>query len=277
VVFQEPLLLDRNVAANVASGLELRGVPRRQRDERVGRWLHRFGIAGLARRSPRSLSGGEAQRASLARAFALEPELLLLDEPFSALDQPTRDALTADLAAALGETGVTAVVVTHSRDEAARLGDRVAVMIEGRIRQLGAPSDVFSAPVDEQVAAFVGVETIVPANVLERSDGLIRLTAGPHVIEAVGEGGFERALVCLRPEDVSISPVGEHISGSARNKLSGSVRRIVPSGADARVEIDCGFPVIARVTRRSLDDLGLREGAPVVASFKATAVHLIPR
>jgi tungstate transport system ATP-binding protein len=150
-------------------------------------------------------------------------------------------------------------------------------MIGGRIRQLGAPADVFSAPLDEEVAAFVGVETIVPANVVERSDGLVRLAAGAHVIEAVAGDGFERALVCLRPEDVSISAGGEHIPGSARNKLSGSVRRIVPSGADARVEIECGFTVIARVTRRSIDDLRLREGTPVVASFKATAVHLIPR
>jgi tungstate transport system ATP-binding protein len=277
VVFQEPLLLERTVAANVETGLRLRGVRGDERRARVERWLARFGIAHLASRSARTLSGGEAQRASLARAFALEPEVLLLDEPFSALDQPTRQALTADLAGALSETGVTAVLVTHDRDEAARVGDRVAVMLAGRIVQAGTPSDVFSAPVDEDVAAFVGIETIVPATVQRREDGLMVLDAAGQQVEAVATGDFTRALVCLRPEDVSISAGGEQVGGSARNKLAGRIRRIVPSGVDARVEVDCGFPLIARVTRRSVDDLHLDVGTPVVASFKATAVHVIPK
>jgi tungstate transport system ATP-binding protein len=277
VVFQEPHLLDRGVAANVETGLRLRGVPRAERKARVARWLARFGIAGLARRSSRTLSGGEAQRVSLARAFALEPEVLLLDEPFSALDQPTREAITADLAEALSETGVTALVVTHDRDEAARLGDRVAVMIEGRIKQSGPPADVFSAPADEQTAAFVGIETIVPAAVIDRADGLVRLRVGSHEVEAIADGTFTEGLVCLRPEDVTLSSAAEHAPDSARNRLPGRVTRIVTGGADARVEIDCGFRVIARVTRRSLDDLGVAAGSSVIASFKATAVHLIPK
>ncbi len=275
VVFQEPLLLDRTAAANVETGLRLRGVHGAERRTRVARWLERFGVAALAGRSPRTLSGGEAQRVSLARAFALEPEVLLLDEPFSALDQPTREAITGDLAAALAETGVTALIVTHDRDEAARLGHRVAVMIRGRITHTGTPSDVFGTPADEETAAFVGVETMIPATVVGRDGGLVRLAAGGHEIEAVAAGDFTSALVCLRPEDVSISPGGEHAVGSARNRISGRVTRVTRSGADARVEIDCGFPLIARVTRRSLDDLGIDTGSSVVATFKATAVHLI--
>ncbi|MEX0749751.1 MAG: ABC transporter ATP-binding protein [Dehalococcoidia bacterium] len=277
VVFQEPLLLDRTVGANVETGMSLRGVARDERKGRVAHWLAAFGITQLAERSARTLSGGEAQRTSLARAFALEPEVLLLDEPFSALDTPTRAAIIDDLAAALAETSVTAMLVTHDHDEAARLGDRVAVMIGGRIRQIGAPASVFGAPADEATAAFVGVETIVPADVTSRSEGLVTLTAHGHVIEAIASGPFKRALVCVRPEDVSVSTGGEIVAGSARNHLPGSVRRVVMLGADARVEIDCGFPVIARVTRRSVEDLGLAEGASVVASFKATAVHLIPK
>ena len=277
VVFQEPLLLDRSVRANVETGLRLRGVPGSERRERATRWLARFGVGSLAERSSRTLSGGEAQRVSLARAFALDPEVLLLDEPFSALDTPTRAAITDDLASVLAETRMTTVLVTHDHDEAARLGDRVAVLIGGQIRQIGAPADVFGAPADEEVAAFVGVETMIPATVIERTGGLIALTAAGHTIEALDEGPFTEALICLRPEDVSIAPAGEHAPGSARNRIVGRVSRIVRTGADARVEIDCGFRLTARVTRRSLDDLGIEDGSLVVASFKATAVHLIPK
>lgn len=277
VVFQDPLLLDRTVLANVETGMRLRGVPRRERRRRATRWLARFGVDALASRSSRTLSGGESQRVSLARAFALEPEVLLLDEPFSALDRPTREAITQDLASVLAETGTTTVLVTHDHDEAARLGHRVAVLIRGRIVQSGAPSAVFGAPADEEVAAFVGIETMIRANVVGRADGLVTLAAGRHRIEAIGRSGFDAALVCLRPQDISISPAGEHSADSARNKIAGRVRRIVPTGADARVEVDCGgVTLIARVTRRSLEDLGLDTGSDVVASFKATAVHLIP-
>jgi tungstate transport system ATP-binding protein len=278
VVFQEPLLLDRSVLANVETGLALRGAGRRERRERAVRWLERFGIAHLTRRLSRTLSGGEAQRVSLARAFALQPEVLLLDEPFSALDAPARAAITDDLATALAETRTTTVLVTHDHDEAARLGDRVAVMIGGRIRQIGPPEEVFGAPGDEDVAAFVGIETIVPAEVTARGDGLAVLRAGQHLIEAVDAGAFDRALVCLRPEDVSIEPHDERAHDtSARNRLPGRVTRVVRTGADARIEVDCGFPVIARITRRSLDELRLEPGAPVAVTFKATAVHLIPK
>jgi len=278
VVFQEPLLLDRPALANVEAGLRLRGVGRKERRERALRWLGRFGVEQLARRSSRTLSGGEAQRVSLARAFALEPEVLFLDEPFSALDTPTRAAIIDDLAAVLAETQTTTVLVTHDHDEAARLGHRVAVMIGGRIRQIGQPSDVFGAPADEHVAAFVGVETMAPAKVISRGGGLVVLRAGSHDIEAVDAGVFQRALVCLRPEEVGIAAPGDHeADSSVRNRLQGRVARVLRTGADARVEIDCGFPVIARITRRSLDELGIEPGSPVVATFKATAVHLIPR
>jgi tungstate transport system ATP-binding protein len=277
MVFQEPLLLDRSVVANVETGMALRGVPARQRRERAMLWLRRFGVEALAQRSSRTLSGGEAQRVSLARAFALEPEILFLDEPFSALDQPTRLALLDDVASALGDTGVTAVVVTHDHDEAARLGDRVAVMLGGRIRQAGAPADVFAAPVDESVATFVGVETMLRGRVTARSGGLVTIAVGHHLLEAVADGSFTEALVCLRPEDVMLSRGGEDVYGSARNKIPGRVSRIVTTGADARVELDCGFALIARVTRRSLEDMRLDVGDDAVASFKATAIHLIPK
>ena len=275
VVFQKPLLLDRSVRANVEAGMALRGVPRHERRACATAWLARFGVGELGGRSSRTLSGGEAQRVSLARAFALEPEMLLLDEPFSALDSPTRAAITEDLASVLAETRTTTVLVTHDHDEAARLGDRVAVMIGGRIRQIGTPAEVFGAPADEDVAAFVGVETIVSATVVDRADGLVTLRAGDHTIEAVGEGTYREALVCLRPEDVSLDRLSGDASGSVRNRIPGRVRRVIRTGAEARVEIECGFALVARITRRSADELGIEAGVEVVASFKATAVHVI--
>jgi len=280
VVFQEALLLDTTVESNVGAGLALRGVPRAERERRVRRSLARFGIEPLARRSARTLSGGEAQRTSLARALALEPEVLLLDEPFAALDEPTRRALIDDLDRALSETGTTAVLVTHDRSEALRLGDRVAVLIEGRLRQVGEPSQVFAAPADEEVATFLGVETIVPGLIRSLEEGLavVEVAGGAHVEAASMLPAGSEVLVCLRPEDVVVGPPpAQPTATSARNRLSAAVRRLVNTGPQVRVELDAGFPLVALITKQSLEELALVEGSPVVASFKATAVHLIPR
>lgn len=278
VVFQEPLLLDTSVRDNVETGLRLRGVPRAERRIRAERWLDRFGVAHLGPRAARRLSGGEAQRVNLARAFATEPEVLLLDEPFSALDQPARETIIEDLASVLDETGAATVLVTHDRSEAVRLADRVAVLLGGRIRQVGPVAEVFGAPADEDVAAFVGIETVVEGRVVDAAGGIVAVEVNGRRIEAAGEPpGFAAALVCVRPEDVILARGGEGIAaGSARNQLAGVVRQVTPLGAESRVVVDCGFALVARVTRRSLEELGIDAGSAVVASFKATAVHLIP-
>jgi len=164
-VFQEPLLLNASVYENAALGLKLRRLDGRAAEQRVLPWLERLGIAHLARRQARSLSGGEAQRTSLARAFVLDPELLLLDEPFSALDPPTRDELLLDLETILRETGITTVFVTHDRNEAYMLGNRVAVVIGGRVLQIGATAEVFAQPVNEEVARFVRPPLLMPRQI----------------------------------------------------------------------------------------------------------------
>ena len=153
--FQEPLLADASVLDNVGLGLRFRGVAAAERRMRSMRWLDRFGIASLAPRPARTLSGGEAQRTALARALVLEPELLLLDEPFSALDQPTREDLLGELSRILREDARTTVFVTHDRVEALALSDRLAVMMDGRVLQLDDTRRVFGAPVSETVARFV--------------------------------------------------------------------------------------------------------------------------
>ncbi len=279
VVFQEPLLLDTTVEANVTLGLALRGVPRHRRQERARHWLERLGIAHLAKRSVRFLSVGEAQRVSLARAFALAPEVLLLDEPFSALDAPTRQSLLGEVESLLRETATTTVLVTHQREEALRLGQRVAVLIEGRIRQVGPPQAVFSRPADAAVAAFLGVENILPGRVREVQGGLAWVEVGPHTLAApadhLPEGG--QVWACVRPEHVALAPAQEAAGVSPRNRLRGVVRALALEGAQVRVEVDCGFPVVAYVTLHALEELALAPGREVTVLFKALSVHLVPR
>jgi tungstate transport system ATP-binding protein len=153
-VFQAPLLMDMTVEQNVALGLKFRGVPKQETDERVGRWIKALGIDSLSKRRADQLSGGEAQRVSLARAFVLDPELLLLDEPFAALDPPTHAQLLTDLSNLLKQDHRTAVFVTHNLKEAATLSHRIAVIVEGVLRQVGTAQQIKREPADETVRAF---------------------------------------------------------------------------------------------------------------------------
>ena len=154
-VFQDPLLLDMTVEQNIALGLKFRGTEKEEIQERVGKWIKQLGIESLAKRRAGQLSGGEAQRVSLARAFVLEPELLLLDEPFSSLDPPTRAKLLEDLSALLMDNHRTAIFVTHNLNEAAKLSHRIAVMVGGMLRQVGTSKQIKSKPADETVKAFL--------------------------------------------------------------------------------------------------------------------------
>ncbi|OGN98535.1 MAG: hypothetical protein A2Z71_10235 [Chloroflexi bacterium RBG_13_50_21] len=278
LVLQEPLLMHQSVFDNVASGLRFRGLPRTEVKHRTNEWLERLEISRLYNRQAHRLSGGEAQRASLARAFALQPELLLLDEPFSALDAPTRSRMLQDLHALLSQTSITTVFITHDLDEALLLGDRVAVLLGGVLCQVGRPQDVFTAPNDGEVAAFVGVETVIAGKVAVSKNGQVIVKADGLSLEAVGDIPTGRqVLFCLRPEDITLSTSDGNVVSSARNHLSGHITRISPSGPLVRVVIDCGLPVVALITRGSANDMKLVEGQPVTATFKATAVHLIPR
>lgn len=155
LVMQDPLLFDTSVFENVASGLHFRGIGRDEIRRKVPLWLGRLGVSHLSKRRASQLSGGEAQRISLARALVLEPELLLLDEPFSALDPPTRADILDDLGALLKETATTTVFVTHDLPEAAQLADRMAIVIANRLRQVGKADTLFNSPVDDDVARFL--------------------------------------------------------------------------------------------------------------------------
>jgi tungstate transport system ATP-binding protein len=277
-VFQEPLLADATVTANVALGLRFRGVAADEIDRRVARWLGRLGLAGLASRSTRTLSGGEAQRVALARALVLEPEVLLLDEPFASLDQPSRTALITDLGAVLREDRITTVLVTHHRGEAQALADRVAVLIGGRLCQVDEAARVFQAPASEEVARFVGVETIITGHVVGREAGVTRVEVAGRTLETAAPAtAGARVRLALRPEDVTLKlPRDGDAPTSARNALRGAITRITVTDTGVRVLVDCGFPLVATVTSRSVIELGLVEGMQVAATFKASALHVIP-
>jgi molybdopterin-binding protein len=264
------------VSDNVALGLAFRGVAVGARAPRVERWLERFGITALARRPARTLSGGEAQRVALARALVLEPDVLLLDEPFGALDEPTRAELRPELGAILREDRVTTVLVTHDRGEARALADRVAVLVGGRLQQLGETGEVFQAPISEEVARFVGVETIVSGDVVAVRDGVALVEVWGRTLEIAAQTRpGEHVRVGIRPEDVTLVASPDELGrSSARNHLPGTVVRVTP-GSPVRILVDVGFPLVAAVTPRSVAELALAPSVPVTAVFKASAVHLI--
>ena len=276
MVFQDPLLFDTTVSENVASGLKIRGMKRPEILEIVTENLERFGIFHLFRRSARKISGGEAQRVALARAFATRPEVLLLDEPFASLDPPTRESLLGDLESILRQTRTTTLMATHDRMEALRFSDRIAVMNQGRILQVGPPAEVMNQPLDEFVASFVGVETILPGRVIKINSGSFVASIMGYDIEAVGEVELGESVVfCIRPENVTLAVPPLRESSSARNVFPGKIVKVIPMGLYYRVQLDCGFPLVAYVTGHSLENLSLTEGKKVVASFKATSIHVV--
>jgi molybdate transport system ATP-binding protein len=268
------------VAGNVAFGIE--GLPRGERDERVRELLRLLRLEDLAERRPAQLSGGQKQRTSLARALATAPRLLLLDEPLSALDAPAREELRGELRRLLVAVGRPALFVTHDRLEALAIGDRLAVVVSGRIAQIGPVEEVFSRPASPEVARLVGVETVVAARIVERpGDGMVLLAvaagdSGELLLSAIDPGGDEDAvLACVRADEVVLErgPIGQV---SARNRLACRIVSLAPEGPLVRVGLDCGFRLTALVTRQSRSEMELEPGAEVTAFVKTPSVHLIP-
>ncbi len=278
MVLQEPCLFDVTVYDNVASGLRIRGLGRAEVRRRTLAYLDRFRLSAMAERSARKLSGGEARRVNLARALVAEPEVLLLDEPFTSLDPPTRQAIIDDLERTIRDSGTAAILVTHDQSETLRLSDRIVVMEGGRIVQSGAPSNVTEQPVNEFVASCVGIETIV--------DGVVRSSAGSEVVVAVGEREIaavgdgspgDAVYCCIRPESVLLEVANPSSITSARNVFPGHIVGVTSGGPFLKLKLDCGFTLVAHVTRESFNALKLAERSEVFASFKATAIHLIRR
>lgn len=277
-VMQQPLLCRMSVRRNVALGLLFRGLPRHEIEQRVDAWLERLSISHLGDRRASKMSGGEAQRTSLARAMALNPEVLFLDEPFAALDAPTRQSLLQEFRAVLADSGVTAVFATHDRGEALGLGDRVAVLMRGRVAQVGSAETVFSRPEQAEVARFVGIETLIPGRVTGTANGVVQVDCGKVRLEAEGdcEAG-EDVYVSVRPEEIDLYDDGSPPGDDACNVLPGNVTKTVPGETHYRVEIDCGARVVAAVSRARFREMTLEAGRPVRAAFSPRAAHLIRR
>ncbi|MEW6248089.1 MAG: ABC transporter ATP-binding protein [Nitrospirota bacterium] len=264
-----------SVAGNIAYGLG--DLATSERDRRVAEVLAMLQLQGLERAKPAQLSGGQQQRVALARAIARRPQLLLLDEPLSALDVPTRSRLRSELRTLLRQLSLPSIVVTHDWAEALTLGDLMAVIGEGRVLQVGTPQEVFSRPQNAEVARVVGVETVVRGRVVGGSQGLTTVEVnGIKLMGLCAEDIGPDVFVCIRAEDVILEPVGTGAT-SARNHLQGVVSEIGSLGALAQLRLDCGFPLTATVTRSALEQLGLAPGVPIAAAIKAGAVHLIPR
>jgi molybdate transport system ATP-binding protein len=264
-----------SVADNVGYGLfQLTRVERRKR---VGEALEWMGIAALASRMPPALSGGEQQRVALARALVRKPQLLLLDEPFSALDAPTRQRLRAELAELLASLNIPSILVTHDRLEAAMLGTEMVVLARGRILQRGSVAEIFNHPVNLEAAQLVGTDTVLACEVLEQADGLARLAIGGVCLTAVAGAlrpDAKQAHVCIRAEDVVLSR-SPNIPTSSRNHFAATVTRLGDEGPLVRVELDCGFPLKALLTRAASEELNLAPGAAVRVLIKASQVHTI--
>ncbi|HEU0303519.1 MAG TPA: ABC transporter ATP-binding protein [Gaiellaceae bacterium] len=238
--------------------------------DRAGELLDRLGIAHLAHARPGSLSGGERQRVGLARALARDPEVLLLDEPLSALDAHTRMTVRAELRELLEGFGLPALLVTHDYEDAAALATRIGVLVEGRLLQLGTPAELIAAPADPFVASFTG-GNLMRGRARAGAGGLteVILEDGSTLVsadEAYGEVG-----VIVYPWDVSISR--EPIAGSALNHVERPVTSIVPVGNRVRVRVGL---LSAELTALSAGHLSLQPGDTVHATFKATATRLVP-
>jgi ABC-type Fe3+/spermidine/putrescine transport system ATPase subunit len=282
MVFQAPLLFSGTVFDNVAYGLRLRGESGSVLREKVEATLRQFHIDHLAPQRATTLSGGEAQRAALARALVVEPELLLLDEPLASLDAPIRERLRDELRQVIRERGTTCVHVTHELPEAFTLADRIAVLAGGRLLQVGTPEEVFYAPSRREVAEFLRAGNLLPAEVVSSAGGHATIQVGGLTLQARSAlGPGSRALACIHPEEVQLArpegPREERGPAGVRGvEMTGVVVSVTDRGPTLRVDLDCGFPLRALVTRRAGRDLELRAGTRVAVALAPESVHLIP-
>jgi len=274
MVYQDYMLFPHlTVRDNIAFGLRQRKIPLIEQHAMVEKICTLLEIQHLAERYPGSLSGGEQQRVALARALVLEPEILLLDEPMSALDRRTRERMRMELSRIQRLTGTTLIQITHHFDDVFALADRIAIMQDGRIVQTGETSEVFLHPSDTFVAEFLGIGNIIRGS-SSRTGNIAQITTGRGPVFYAASNIFGEVVATLHAEDVILSL--EPFTSSARNCLFGTVSEVIPFGSMIRVILDVGFPLTALLTRESCHDLHLEQGSKVYATFKASAVHVIP-
>ncbi|MFP4197618.1 MAG: tungstate ABC transporter ATP-binding protein WtpC [Methanomassiliicoccales archaeon] len=267
-VYQDYMLFPHmTVRENIAYGLRMRKI---DSPGRVEEMASAVGVDHLMHRSPLTLSGGEQQRVAIARALVLNPQVLLLDEPYGGLDNQTTVSLRAMVKELHNEFGGTVVHVTHDQEEAVILGDRVAVMRGGEVVQVGSPQEIMRRPSSRFVAEFVGTGNIFR--------GLSRVDAGASLVQVDGvelhsaEPMEGEVTLTVRPEDIILAR--EEVRTTARNNFRGEVVDILDRGIFHEVRVDIGVPLVAFVTRQSIEDMDIEVGGDLHVMFKASAVHL---
>jgi len=273
-VQQKPISFSMSVAENVSLGLRFRHTKWDYEEIRAA--LALVGLAGYEKRDARTLSGGETQRLALARSLITKPDILFLDEPTANLDPISSEKVEEVLARVAHQGNITIVLATHDMVQGQRLAGRIAVIFDGRLLQTGHPQEIFSSPQNNEVATFVGIGNIWSGVVVKQQDGLLDIMVGRQIIQAIGDHSAGQTVDALiRPEEISLSL--QRDENSARNVFRGVVRRLTWLGVLVRINVDCGFTVLALVTRRSAEELNLEVGKEIYASFKATSIHVIPR
>lgn len=259
MVFQAySLFPNMSAADNVRFGLRVRKLDVAEQRRRVSEMLELVGLADHAEKYPHQLSGGQQQRVALARALAIRPNLLLLDEPLSALDAKVRVQLREEIRRIQRETGITTVFVTHDQEEALSISDRVAVMYGGELVQVGEPAEIYQEPVHGFVAQFIGVSSVLSGEVLDAEQGLIAVKDMQLRAErAQGFAANERVNVYVRPEHVRLGELNG--SGPPPDTLAGTVRERVFLGATTRltIDLDAGEQVLADVPTASAAKLAI--------------------
>ncbi len=236
-------------------------------------------IQALIQRAVTNLSGGEKQRVVLARALLASPRLLLLDEPLASLDLELKARIIPYLARIRDEFHLPMLYVTHDRYETIALADEVMVLAQGRVVQLGSVQEVFSRPALVGCESSRRLETVQPGRVLNAETDLVTVEVGSTILSAVREhlpGNSKAVRVCIRAEDVILIK-GRNTPSSARNHLPAIVQSIAPEGMLMRVDLSCGFPLVALVTRQACEEMSLKSGDAVTALVKAPNVHLVSR
>jgi molybdate transport system ATP-binding protein len=271
MVFAEYALFGHmSVVENVAFGLRASGCPGRVAVRTATQALDLVGVASLAPRKASSLSSGEAQRVAIARALAMEPLVLLLDEPFSAIDVERRPPVRDSLQRRIAQAGIATVLVTHDPVEAMLFSDTIVVMEAGAVVQRGTPAELRERPLTSYVAAFAGVN-LYRGIARPLADGVSEVDVSGATLVITGGASGPVALV-IDPDSVLLSRTRPE--SSARNSLEGPVIGVLPDGAAMRVNIASVPPIVARVTKKSVDELGIVVGAHVYATFKASEVRV---
>ena len=275
-ILQKPAVFNASIYDNIAYGLKWRGVEKSNTRQKVGNILDIVGLSADKSRNARTLSGGEAQRVAIARAIAVEPEVLLLDEPTANLDPVSTSMIEELIASIIQRYTTTIIMATHDMAQGQRLADTIGVLVNGEILQTGSSRDIFTSPRNREVAEFVGIENFIDGVIVSSEDKVVAIDIRGRIIEAISDYVVgERVSACVRPEDITLSL--SKIPSSARNSFIGEVIRTASAGPLSRIEIDCGFPLVCLVTKRSVEELSLAEGKQVHATFKATGVHVIRR